>query len=276
MIATEVHGQSVEVAANGLRHRVLCYGEPGNRDLLLLPGITSPAATADFLAVIFAGMGYRVTVPDVRGRGNSDRAPMGQYQLVDYAADVSALVEALGLRTPVMVGHSLGARIAAAYAVLHAPEDHGMLILVDPPTSGPGRGAYPTTREQFLQQLHEAQRGTDADAVRHFYPKWPERELQIRAEVLASCDETAVLETLEGFETEDFFAYWEKLTQPVVLVVGENSPVVPKSAVEELRRANPGIDVATVPDAGHMVPWDNLPGFLDAVRPHLLAHIHQH
>jgi N-formylmaleamate deformylase len=151
-----------------------------------------------------------------------------------------------------------------------------MLILVDPPTSGPGRGAYPTTREQFLQQLHEAQRGTDADAVRRFYPKWPERELQIRAEVLASCDETAVLETLEGFETEDFFAYWGKLTQPVVLVVGENSPVVPTSAVEELRRANPGIDVATVPDAGHMVPWDNLPGFLDAVRPHLLAHIHQH
>ena len=276
MTTVEIRGKSVELRANGLRHRVLRYGEPGSHDLLLLPGITSPAVTADFLAVLFAGMGFRVTVPDIRGRGESDRAPAGQYRLTDYAADVAGIVDELGLRRPVLVGHSMGARIAAAYAVLHAPDDHGLLVLVDPPTSGPGRGPYPTTRESFLQQLHEAQAGTDADAVRRFYPKWPERELQLRAEVLASCDETAVLETHEGFETEDFFAYWARLTQPVVLIRGGDSPVVPPAAVAELQRTQPGIDIDTVPDAGHMVPWDNLGGFLDALRPRLLAHAGQH
>ena len=170
----------------------------------------------------------------------------------------------------------MGARIAAAYAVLHAPGDHGLLLLVDPPLSGPGRGPYPTSREAFVQQLGEARAGTDADAVRHFYPKWPERELQLRADVLASCDETAVLETHEGFQTEDFFAYWARLTQPVVLVRGGDSPVVPLAAVADLRRNQPGIEIHTVPGAGHMVPWDDLPGFLDVVRPHLLAHVPQH
>jgi N-formylmaleamate deformylase len=275
-VTTEIRGESTEVEANGLRHRVLRYGRPGDRDLLLLPGITSPAVTADFLAVLFADLGYRVTVPDVRGRGESDRAPAGQYRLTDYAADVAGLVTALDLRAPVVLGHSMGARIAAAYAVLHAPEDHGLLVLVDPPTSGPGRGPYPTTREAFLEQLQEAQRGTDADAVRRFYPKWPERELQIRAEVLASCDETAVLETHEGFETEDFFAYWARLTQPVVLVRGGDSPVVPLTAVADLRRSRPDIGIVTVPGAGHMVPWDQLEGFLATVRPYLLAHVQQH
>jgi N-formylmaleamate deformylase len=276
MTSVDITGESVEVEANGLRHRVLRYGRPGNRDLLLLPGITSPAVTADFLAVLFADLGYRVAVPDIRGRGLSDRAPAGEYRLIDYAADVAGLVAALDLRAPVIVGHSMGARIAAAYAVLHASADHGLLLLVDPPTSGPDRGPYPTSREAFLRQLHEAQQGTDAEAVRRFYPKWPERELQLRADVLASCDETAVLETHEGFETEDFFPYWSELTQPVVLIRGGDSPVVPLAAVADLRRARPDIEIVTVPGAGHMVPWDQLDGFLDAVRPHLLAHVQQH
>jgi N-formylmaleamate deformylase len=272
----EIRGESSFVEANGLRHHVLRYGAEGAPDLLVLPGITSPAATADFLAVLLADLGYRVTVPDIRGRGETDRAQPGRYRLVDYAADVAGLVEALDLHRPVVLGHSMGARIAAAWAVLHAPDDHGLLLLVDPPTSGPGRGAYPTPRESFLQQLHEAQAGTDADAVRRFYPLWPERELQLRAQVLASCDETAVLETHEGFQTEDFFDYWARLTRPVVLVRGGDSPVVPLAAVADLRRSQPGIEIDTVPRAGHMVPWDNLPGFLDVVRPHLLAHLRQH
>jgi N-formylmaleamate deformylase len=276
MTTVEIRGESVELRANGLRHRVLRYGEPGSRDLLLLPGITSPAVTADFLAVLLADMGFRVTVPDIRGRGESDRAPAGHYRLTDYAADAAGIVAGLGLRRPVLIGHSMGARIAAAYAVLHAPDDHGLLVLVEPPTCGPGRGPYPTTRESFLQQLHEARAGTDAAAVRRFYPKWPERELRLRAEVLASCDEIAVLETHEGFETEDFFEYWARLTQPVLLIRGGDSPVVPPAAVADLQRTQPGIDIDTVPDAGHMVPWDNLGGFLDAVRPRLLAHAGQH
>ena len=276
MTAVELRGESAFVQANGLRHRVLRYGVPGAPDLLVLPGITSPAATADFLAVEFAALGFRVTVPDVRGRGQSDRAPAGSYRLVDYASDVAGLVEALGLARPVVVGHSMGARIAAAWAVEHAPDGHGLLVLVDPPTSGPGRGPYPTSREAFLQQLHEAQRGTTADEVRRFYPTWPERELQLRAEVLAGCDETAVLETHAGFETEDFFPYWSRLAGPVLLVRGGASPVVPLPAVADLRRARPDVQIVTVPGAGHMVPWDDLAGFLSAVRPYLLTQLSPH
>jgi N-formylmaleamate deformylase len=272
-MTVEISGESVEVEANGLRHRVLRYGDPGARDLLVLPGITSPAVTADFLAVRLADLGYRVTVPDARGRGQTDRAPAGGYRMVDYAADVAGLVEALDLASPVVLGHSMGARTAAVYAVLHAPEQHGLSILVDPPVSGPGRGPYPTSWESFAQQLGEAQRGTGPDEVRRFYPKWPLRELQLRAEVLISCDEAAVRESFRGLEEEDFFEYWARLSPPVVLVRGGDSPVVPLSAVADLRRARPDIEIVTVPGAGHMVPWDNLAGFFDAVRPYLLAHV---
>jgi N-formylmaleamate deformylase len=268
--AIEIRGRSEHVAANGLRHRILSYGDSHDRDLLLLPGITSPAVTADFVAVHLADMGYRVVVPDARGRGETDRAQPGGYRLTDYAADVAALVDVLGLRDPVIVGHSMGARTAAAYAVLHAARRHGLLVLVDPPLSGPGRGPYPTPRESFVQQLREAQRGTDADEVRRFYPLWPQRELQLRAQVLASCDETAVLESHSSFEQEDFFTYWTQLSHPVVLVRGGDSPVVSDAGAADLRAARPDIEIRTVAGAGHMVPWDDLAGFLATVRPLLL------
>jgi N-formylmaleamate deformylase len=257
----------VSVRANGIRHEALLYNETGAADIYLVPGITSPAVTADFVAVALAGAGYRVAVPDVRGRGGSDTPGPGGYTLADYAADAAGVIAALGLDRPVLVGHSMGARIVAATSLLR-PDD-GPVVLVDPPVSGPGREPYPTTREQFLQQLHAAQRGTDVDAVRRFYPRWPDRELHIRAEFLASCDETAVVETHEGFESEDFHQIFVKLSAPALLVLGAESPVVPEVAARELAKLRPDIAIEAVARAGHMVPWDNLPGLLHIVLPYL-------
>lgn len=269
-MTTDPSGEDVYVEANGLRHHLLRYGDTDASDLLILPGITSPAVTAGFIAVRLAQLGYCIYVPDLPGRGETPPTASGKYRLVDYAADVAELIDSLGLSKPVIIGHSLGARIAAAYATQYAPENHELVILVDPPTSGPGRPPYPMSWESFQTQLEQARAGTTAEEVRAFFPHWPERELQIRAEVLASCDEQAVHETHIGFETEDFFECWRQLSPPAVLVRGSDSPVVPHQAATELREVNPAIEIIDVPDAGHMVPWDNLSGFFDAITPVLI------
>ena len=269
MISPPISGRRVAAETNGIRHEALLYNEGSAADLYLVPGITSPAVTVDFIAVRLAEAGYRVAVPDVRGRGGSDTPGPGSYSLDDYAADAEGVIGALGLNRPALVGHSMGARIVAALS-LRCP-DFGPVVLVDPPVSGPGRDPYPTTREQFLTQLQEAQRGTDADAVRRFYPKWPERELQIRAEYLAGCDETAVVETHSGFETEDFHEIYAKLSAPTHLVRGAESPVLPEAAARELAALRPDITIESVAGAGHMVPWDNPSGFFDAVLTYLTS-----
>ncbi|NHD15943.1 MULTISPECIES: alpha/beta hydrolase [unclassified Actinopolyspora] len=264
---TETVGTSEHVHANGLRHHVLSYGQ-GAAPLLILPGITSPAITAEFIACRLAER-YRVHVPDLRGRGSTDTPPAGHYTLEHYADDVAGLVEALELRDPVLLGHSLGARIAAAYRIRHGA-GRSPLVLVDPPLSGPGRDPYPTSRAAFLAQLDEAARGTTADEVGKYYPKWPRRELELRARVLSTCDRTAVVETHEGFEREDFFAYWQRLNGSVALIRGAESPVVSESGARELAESNPEVPISTVAAAGHMVPWDNFDGFCAAV-DHALA-----
>jgi N-formylmaleamate deformylase len=255
------------VASGDVRLHVLDYGGDG-RPLLVIPGITSPAVSWDF--VVHELEGVRTLVLDVRGRGLSDPAP-GHYRLEDYADDTAAVVRGLELEAPIVLGHSMGARIAAAFGVRH-PEPAGPLIIADPPLSGPGRAPYPTTRDQFLAQLHEAQAGTDADGVRRYYPHWPERELELRARWLATCDEEAVVATHEGFHTEDFFAAWPHLAGRPLFVRGADSPVVTAAGEAEARAQLPGAAFATVPAAGHMLPWDNLPGFLAAVCPFIAEH----
>lgn len=266
-----ISGQSVYVEVNGLRHHLLSYGS--GRPLLILPGITSPAATADFLATRIAKLGFAVHALDIRGRGQSDVAPSGAYRLEDYAADIAAIVAAQKWERPAVIGHSMGARIAAAYATTYAASDHGLIVLIDPPVCGPGRSKYPTSLESFMTQLAEAKAGATPEAVRRFYPKWPERELRLRLEVLPTCDETAVRESHAGFENEDFFAYWRKVTAPAAMICGAESPVVTAEAVADLRAVNPAIPLHIVPEAGHMIPWDNFEGFFSVLTPMLKRHL---
>ncbi len=261
----QARGASRFVEANGIRQHYLEYGS-GPVELVIVPGITSPAITWEFVAEELA-RDYRVFTLDVRGRGLSDR-PASDYSLPEYAADVAGFIEALGLQRPVVLGHSMGARIVAALGALH-PGTPGPLIVVDPPLTGPGRPPYPTALESFREQLHEAYAGTTAADVRRFFPAWSETALQLRAEWLGTCDEHAVVKTYENFEREDFFGYWRRLPAPLLFVLGGESPVVTAAGEREAREANPAAEFVAVAGAGHMIPWDNLPGFLEAVRTFL-------
>jgi N-formylmaleamate deformylase len=249
------------VRSGATRLHVLDYGGPGV-PLVVIPGITSPAVTMDFVARELTGL-VRPLVLDVRGRGLSDGG--GTYTLEEYAEDVEAVVTGLGLDRPVLFGHSMGARVAAVAAVRSKVALRGT-VLGDPPMSGPGRGPYPTTLEAFAGQLAQARRGTDADEVALAWPRWPRREQELRARWLGSCDEEAIAATHRGFETEDFFDWWPSVPGPTALLYGADSPVVTAAGAEEAARLLPTATLTVVPDAGHMLFWDNFPTALAALR----------
>jgi N-formylmaleamate deformylase len=263
--ALAAHSSTIDV--DGLELHLLDY--PGAEPAIVVaPGITSPAIAWDFV-VRALDVGRRFIVLDVRGRGLSGRPADGRYTLPAYAEDVEAVVDGLGLERPTLLGHSMGARIVVA-AAARRPDVAGSVIAVDPPLSGPGRPPYPTTLESFRAQLWQAQAGISADDVRALYPAWPERELELRARWLETCDEEAVVRSHEGFHSEDFFDYWPLVVPPVSFVYGGDSPVVTAEGAAEASERNPRAELVRVPSAGHMIPWDNLDGFVQALRP-LLA-----
>src|SRR5918997_5785943 len=66
-----------------------------------------------------AAAGYRAVAVDVRGYGRSSRpAAVDAYRMVELVEDNVAVVEALGERSAVVVGHDWGATIAATSALV--------------------------------------------------------------------------------------------------------------------------------------------------------------
>ena len=266
----DIPAQSRWVRSGELRLHVLDYGGNGI-PLVILGGITSPAVTMDFVARALTDL-VRPIVVDIRGRGLSDPGP--SYSLDDYADDTYAVIDGFGLDRPVLLGHSMGARIAAVTAVRRPGSVRGT-ILTDPPMSGPGRSPYPTSLAMFREQLEQAQRGTTADEVAQFWPRWPRREQELRARWLSSCDSNAVDHTHHAFGTEDFFDTWPSVPAPTTLIYGGSSAVVTPADAKEAALANPDAQLIEVPGAGHMLFWDEPAAAVAALREVLQQQVWQ-
>jgi len=239
---------------------LLDYG--GDRHpLLVLPGITTPAVGWDFVLAGIRDL-VRPIVMDLRGRGFSGTG--GDYSTPEFVGDAEAAVSQLALQRPLVLGHSLGARIATLLTLKLAGV--AGLIAVDPPLSGPTRGPYPTTRSSFEAQLREARSGATADEIQAHLPAWPRSELALRARWLSTCDPEAVLKTYDWFAKEEFLDRWPEVECPAAFIYGEASPVVTAEGAADAFAANPRASYHSIPEAGHMIPWDNLAAFSVCLR----------
>jgi N-formylmaleamate deformylase len=232
--------------------------------MVVVPGITTPAGAFDFAAARLAAGGRDVYVLDMRGRGLSERSPYGTHRAGDYAEDVLALIDHLGLEQPILVGHSLGARVVAA-ARAKVPGCAVAVVAIDPPMSGPGRRPYPIGVGQFVSGILGARTGRGDIEARQDYPTWTDEQIAARGKWLASCDEVAVVESYAWFHLEAFPPVWSEVEPPALLLYGEESPVVTEADVVELERVNPRAMTASVSRSGHMIPWDNLAEMLEKI-----------
>ncbi len=259
MSSTFLYGGNVH--ANGIRQHYLRYGGRGPA-IILVPGITSPAPTWGFVAERF-GRNFDIHVLDVRGRGLSEGSPTLDYGLDAMAADIPAFAQAIGLTDYMLIGHSMGAR-----NILRAVSRHGArpsrMVMVDPPVSGPGRRPYPSGLSWYVDSIRLAVKGMDREGMRPFCPSWTDEQLQLRAEWLHTCDERAIVEAYDSFQTEDIHSDFPLIPCPAMLMVAGRAEVIPPADRAEIRTINPMIDIRVVETAGHMIPWDDEEGFYHA------------
>jgi pimeloyl-ACP methyl ester carboxylesterase len=99
--------------------------------------------------------GYRLIAYDARGHGASDPAP--RYEYSDLAADLDAVRTHFDLERAALVGSSMGATTAMAFALAH-PERVPALVQITPAYTGDARGG-----ETWELMAAELERG-DLDA----------------------------------------------------------------------------------------------------------------
>jgi N-formylmaleamate deformylase len=257
---TYLYGANVH--ANGIRQHYLRYGGKG-AVVVIVPGITSPAATWNFVAERF-GKSFDTYVLDVRGRGLSTSGPGLDYGLDAQAADVLELTRVLGFEQFTLLGHSMGARIAVRSSACHQPTRLRSLALIDPPVSGPGRRPYPAALPWYVDSIRLAAAGMSAEDMLKFCPTWTEEQRRLRSEWLHTCYEPAIVQSFEDFGRDDIHADLPRIQVPMLLMTAERGDVVRDEDVAEWQRLAPKTLHCRVPDAGHMIPWDNEDGFFRA------------
>ena len=118
--------------ADGIGLHCRDYPGPATADarppVLCLPGLTRNCRDFEPLALHLAAR-HRVLTPDLRGRGRSDHDPhWRRYRLDVYVADMSALLDALGVAQVVVVGTSLGGLIGMFLAAGHRARVAGLVL----------------------------------------------------------------------------------------------------------------------------------------------------
>jgi pimeloyl-ACP methyl ester carboxylesterase len=117
-----VNGVTLNVALQGQGPAVvLCHGFPGL------------GYSWRHQLPVLAQAGWRAVAPDQRGYGRSDRPQAAQrYDANHVVADMLELLDALGERTAVFVGHDFGAQQVCNLAVRHPERVRAVIIMSCP------------------------------------------------------------------------------------------------------------------------------------------------
>jgi pimeloyl-ACP methyl ester carboxylesterase/uncharacterized RmlC-like cupin family protein len=221
---------------------------------------------------------YTVVVPDLRGIGRSSR-PAGGYDKKTQAADIRAVVTALGYDRASVVSHDIGIMVAYAYAARY-PGKVERLVVMDAPIpgiapwddivrnpalwhfnfNGPDAERLVQGRERiYLDRIWNAFSGDPTkqpdEATRIFYAKQYAQPGAMRAGFahFAAFSQDA--------EDNKIFVR-TKLTMPVLAVGGEKSFGATEAAV--MRNAATNVREAVVPGSGHWL-MEESPAFTVAL-----------
>src|SRR4051794_27995524 len=97
----------------GLTFEVATAGPGSGEPVVLLHGFPDLWDTWGSQIETLAAAGFRVIAPNLRGYGETDRpAGVGAYDLERLAADVVAILDAIGARSDYLAGHDWGALVA--------------------------------------------------------------------------------------------------------------------------------------------------------------------
>ncbi|GIS69554.1 MAG: epoxide hydrolase [Gammaproteobacteria bacterium] len=120
MVEQSLHGVEFRfIETNGIRMRI---AEAGTDGPLVLFAHGWPESWYSWRHQIpaLAAAGYRVVVPEMRGYGQTD-APenIDAYNVVELAADMVGILDAVGVDKAIIVGHDWGAPVATHSVLLH-------------------------------------------------------------------------------------------------------------------------------------------------------------
>ncbi|MCA9846163.1 MAG: alpha/beta hydrolase, partial [Dehalococcoidia bacterium] len=272
------HGHDGYVTVNGLRHHYLRWGPPGGDPVVLLHGLMNNARYWEHVAGMF-GEGRTIYAPDLRGHGESEHAP-GGYLVWAFAMDLRGFVQEMDFEAFDLVAHSIGSRVAMAYARDHS---HRLkhLVLADMGPQMADQGARGIRRS--VGETNKAPGfPTEAEAMEYYRGLYPGSDdafvmRQIAAglaldeasgNLVFRFDPRLHEATGKGAIAEIPFL-WESLehiTCPTLVMRAEKSKVLSREIADQMIERLPDARFVEIPESGHQIPLHQPERFTSAVR----------
>jgi flavin reductase (DIM6/NTAB) family NADH-FMN oxidoreductase RutF/pimeloyl-ACP methyl ester carboxylesterase len=249
----------------GINLAATAFGSPDNPPVLLLPSLGQVRQFWFGTAEALAEAGRYAICVDLRGHGDSDHAPDGQYEFNASIGDLCAVLAALPSRA-VLVSAGMGARVAMAAIGEGAPHLVTGLALID---------ANIWVEKAVVDRLGGAMALRSSsfddpekivDAIAAAYPNEPRPTLTDRmlaayakrddgqyawrgdARVLAAANLPDMEERLSAAAA--------RIAAPVVLIRGSLNETVSSQVLEKLQALIPGSEIAEIEGAGHYAASD--------------------
>jgi pimeloyl-ACP methyl ester carboxylesterase len=216
---------------------------------------------------------YTLIAPDLRGFGDSSK-PSGPFGPEDHAADMLALLDALGIEKTGVVGHDVGGAVMQPLA-RKAQDRLSGLFFFDfvYPGIGPRMAEPDRLKEIWYQSFNQmemapklvgASRASCQAYIGHFLRHWSHRK-----NAFDDVIETFVTNFMKPGNLEGGFAYYRAahagriaimkgeaprlppVTAPVCVRWAEHDPLFPYAWTDKLAETFANLDLAMLPDVGH-------------------------
>lgn len=232
--------------------------------------------------MLFLGnAGFRCIAHDRRGHGRSSQPWLGNT-MDQYADDLAAVVEALGVRDATFVGHSTGGGEVARYIGRHGTSRAKKAVLIgsvtplmlQTPSNADGtplsvfdgiRSAVQADRAQFWRDLSTPFFGFNRAGVKDSQGRRDTFEI-----LGLQCGLRGAFECIKQFSETDFSEDLKKMTIPTLVIHGDDDQIVPiKAAALAAVKLLPNPTLNIYAGASHAIPIMNK----DKLNADLLAFI---
>jgi non-heme chloroperoxidase len=200
---------------------------------------------------------YHAFAPDERGHGDSDK-PECCYTVDDYAAEVDAFMEAVGIEKATLVGSSSGGLIVQRVALDYLHRVSRLVLIGTPPTLVNNEDVR-ELGEEMLAALEDPippgfVREFQESTIHHPIPEeflagLVSESLKVPARVWRNYWEGVLL-------TVDDTARLGEIGAPTLIMWGERDTLLPRAEQERTAAAIPDATLKVYPDTGHVVVWE--------------------
>lgn len=196
---------------------------------------------------------FRCIAYDQRGWGQSD-APAQGYAIRDLAEDARHIVEALDLRRYILVGHSMGGKVAQ-YLASQRPSGLEALILVAPAAPTPQNIPEPARQVQ-LHAYDNQENALQTIAFLTAFPPGDSLQQQILADNFAAAPQ-AKLAWPASMAYEDISEVVGNIAVPTLVLAGDQDRQDPlEQHQREVLPRIPGARIQVIENSGHLIPID--------------------